>query len=104
MLDRASDDVPLVGIQCQCGLDRGVDGFRPTAGKKQFVHMASGQSSHASPGLIEGLRCLPPKGIGAGGIPVAAPQPGHHRLKNLRVDLRGGIVIEINHRTHGGSL
>ena len=63
-----------------------------------------GQSSHASPRLIEGLRCLPTKRIGAGGIPVAALQPRHHRLKNLRVDLRGGIVIEINHRTHGRSL
>ena len=97
MLDRAGDDMAFVGIKCQCRLDGGVDRLRATACKKNLATLAARECRYAFPRLCERRCRFTAETVGAGGIPIAAAQPGFHGVKNLGSHLCRGIVIKIDH-------
>ena len=84
--------------------DLSLSGHPLRAVKQELV--AKGQSEElllpflsaddVTPCDIEGRSCALPQRVNAGRIAIVIAQPRKHRFKNLRIHLRGRVIVEIN--------
>ena len=102
VLHGGGHDVPPIGRHLECGMERGVVRFRPSAGKDNFVGLATEQRRHPLVGQVGRFLHDRAKTMRARGIAVLRCQEWHHFLQDRGIDPRAGVVIEINDFGRGG--
>ena len=98
MLDFGGDDVLPVGIEAERGGDGGVVGFGAAACEKNLARLASEQPGDLLAGFVNRGGGFFPEGIRAGWVAVLLGQKRQHFLDHGGINLRGGVVVQIDER------
>ena len=107
MFDLAGDDVltlapPRESSATNCVVIR----FGAAAGEDEFVGRAVQQSGHLRSCRLNGLVGFPPIPMGTGRVPEVLLKVRTHRLDDLGIKRRRGVVVQINRLSqfiHGSS-
>ena len=92
----SGDDVALVRLGLQGGVDgRGI-AFRTAAGKQDLIGAGADQGRHLIPGPTDIDDQPAAEAVHAGGVAVAFGEIGQHGLHHLGGHFGGGIVIHID--------
>src|SRR5581483_11253877 len=95
------DQMPAARFQQSGGAeDREIDAFRAAAGKDDFGGFATEHGTGSFAGFIQPGAGFPAHMMNGGRIAPDVAEKRQHRLPHLRIERRGGVVIEINGSRH----
>jgi hypothetical protein len=98
VFDGGGDYVGLVGVE-GCGRKNGgIDRLGSATRENDLIRRAPDKGRDLLSGLVDGGCCPAPEGIHARWVSVFVAQPRGHGLKHGRIDLSGGVVVEVNCR------
>ena len=104
VFDGSRNDVVTPRIELERGIYRGIIRLRPATGENNLSRFTPEERGDALTRQINRPANLRAKGIAARGIAVVLGQKGQHLLEHSGIELRRGVVIEINDllaRDHG---
>lgn len=110
MLGGLGDDVELVRrIGDARGFDHALEGevvaLRGAGGEDDFLGQTSDELRHLGAGRFDGLFGSPSEGVAAARrVAVDRREEWHHRVEDARIELRGGVVVEIDGEIHRPTL
>ena len=97
MLDRGSDDVPLLRLCRKGPAQSRVDRLRTPAGEKHRIFRRPEESRHLRPGLLQRSARHPARGVRTRRVAELMAEKGQHGFSDPRVGRRCRIVVEIDH-------
>ena len=83
-------------LELHCGIDRGVVRLGPATRENNFARFAPEQCGRALARQIDRLPYLHAESITARWIAVAIRQEWQHLLHHRRIELRRGVVVEVD--------
>ena len=93
----AGDEVIFFGVETAGGEDGGVVGFGAAAGEDDFVGVAVEEGGGLFAGEVDCFADGFGGGVGAGGVGEVILEEREHGLEDGGVELRGGVVVEVDH-------
>ncbi len=97
MLDGGGDNMaPVIPPGESGALDGMVVGFRSAAGENNFDGIAIEKIGRLAPGLFDGLSGFDAVSMGTGRISKVIGEERPHGLVDVRIDGRGGVVIQVD--------
>ena len=97
VLDRGSNDVPLLRLRRERPAHRRVDRLCAPAGENHRVGLRPEKSPHLGPGFFQRFAGQPPCGMRARGIAELLAQQRPHHFAHPRIERRGRVVVEVDH-------
>src|SRR5579863_1526994 len=102
VLDSLGDDViALFAVHFGDALDHQVVAFSGAAGEDDFLRSSANQRGDLRAGGFDRFFAGPAEGmVTAGGVAEFLGEIGQHGLNHARIDLRSGVIIEVNRQLY----